>query len=46
MEGNEGKRIRERINELKVASRKVLGHGGSSFDAVSELATKWKNHPV
>ncbi|KAK3434954.1 hypothetical protein EUGRSUZ_D02353 [Eucalyptus grandis] len=42
MEGEEGKRIRNRMKDLKDAAAKVLGKDGSSTRALSELALKWK----
>lgn len=42
MEGEEGKRIRNRMKDLKDAAAKVLGEDGSSTRALSELALKWK----
>ncbi|KAF8032480.1 hypothetical protein BT93_D1404 [Corymbia citriodora subsp. variegata] len=42
MEGEEGKRIRNRTRDLKDAAAKVLGEDGSSTRALSEVAQKWK----
>ncbi|GLT38449.1 hypothetical protein SLA2020_126990 [Shorea laevis] len=38
MEGDEGKRTRERIKELEEAAAKAVGEGGSSRKAFSQLA--------
>lgn len=42
MEGEEGKRIRNRMKDIKDAAAKVVGEDGSSTRALSELALKWK----
>lgn len=42
MEGEEGKRVRNRMKELKDAAAKVLSPDGSSTRALAELAHKWK----
>ncbi|KAL3743616.1 hypothetical protein ACJRO7_018827 [Eucalyptus globulus] len=42
MGGEEGKRIRNRMKELKDTAAKVLGEDGSSTRALSELALIWK----
>jgi hydroquinone glucosyltransferase len=39
MEGEEGKRVRNRMKDLKEAAARVLSEDGS----LSELAHKWKN---
>ncbi len=38
MEDQEGKAMRARIKELKISGEKALTEGGSSFNAVSQLA--------
>ncbi|KAL4309905.1 hypothetical protein GQ457_01G055140 [Hibiscus cannabinus] len=43
MEGEEGKGVRNRMKDLKEAGAKVLGDNGSSTNALSEVANKWKN---
>ncbi|KAL5572068.1 hypothetical protein UlMin_021665 [Ulmus minor] len=43
IEGEEGKRLRNQMKDLKEAAKRDLGEGGSSFVALSEVATKWKN---
>ncbi|KAK9279791.1 hypothetical protein L1049_013473 [Liquidambar formosana] len=43
MEGEEGKRIRNRMKDLKDAAAMVLSEDGSSTKSLSELANKWKN---
>ncbi|XP_058100222.1 hydroquinone glucosyltransferase-like [Magnolia sinica] len=42
MEGEEGKRLRRRMVELKYASTTALAEGGSSYKAMFEVAHKWK----
>ncbi|KAL5984685.1 hypothetical protein ACLOJK_041306 [Asimina triloba] len=46
MEGEEGKRLRRRMEELKVGSAKALAEAeaGSSYTALSGLAGKWKRN--
>jgi hydroquinone glucosyltransferase len=44
MEGEEGKRVRNRMKDLKDAAAEVLSEAGSSTKALSEVARKWKNH--
>ncbi|CAK7348751.1 unnamed protein product [Dovyalis caffra] len=44
MEGEEGKRVRNRMKDLKDAAARVVGEDGSSTKALSEVAHKWKNH--
>ena len=44
MEGEEGKKLRFRMKELKDAAADVLSEDGSSTKALAELANKWKNH--
>lgn len=43
MEGEEGKKVRSRMEELKDAATKVLREDGSSTKSLSELVKKWKN---
>ncbi|KAF5744413.1 hydroquinone glucosyltransferase [Tripterygium wilfordii] len=43
MEGEEGKKIRNRMKELKEAAAKVVSEDGSSTMALSEVTNKWKN---
>ncbi|KAL1360831.1 hypothetical protein HN51_006215 [Arachis hypogaea] len=42
MEGEEGKKLSYRVNELKDAASKALGENGSSTKQLSELALMWK----
>ncbi|CAN1237611.1 Hydroquinone glucosyltransferase [Linum grandiflorum] len=46
MEGEEGKRVRYRMKELKDAAGKVLSKDGSSNRALSEVVQKWKDQKV
>ncbi|XP_054784580.1 LOW QUALITY PROTEIN: hydroquinone glucosyltransferase [Prosopis cineraria] len=43
MEGEEGKKLRYRMKDLKEAADKALSENGSSTKYISELATVWKN---
>ncbi|XP_061353001.1 hydroquinone glucosyltransferase [Gastrolobium bilobum] len=43
MEGEEGKKIRYQMKDLKDAAAKALGENGSSTNHISRLALKWKN---
>ncbi|KAJ9171492.1 hypothetical protein P3X46_014853 [Hevea brasiliensis] len=43
MEGKEGKKVRNRMKDLKDAADRVLSEEGSSTKAISGLALKWKN---
>ncbi|KAE8697270.1 UDP-glycosyltransferase 72B2 [Hibiscus syriacus] len=43
MEGEEGKGVRNRMKDLKEAALKALSQNGSSTNALSEVATKWRN---
>ncbi|KAI8026552.1 Hydroquinone glucosyltransferase [Camellia lanceoleosa] len=43
MEGEEGKKVRQRMEGLKDAAAKVLSEEGSSTKSLSDLAFKWKN---
>ncbi|KVH91243.1 hydroquinone glucosyltransferase-like [Cynara cardunculus var. scolymus] len=40
MEGDEGKRVSNRLNELKVAAMKALSDGGSSMESLSKFAVR------
>ncbi|XP_061349904.1 hydroquinone glucosyltransferase-like [Gastrolobium bilobum] len=42
MEGEEGKKLRYRMKDLKVAADKALGENGSSTKQISLLALKWQ----
>ncbi|XP_027160895.1 hydroquinone glucosyltransferase-like [Coffea eugenioides] len=42
MEGEEGKRLRSRMKELKDAAAKVLSQDGSSAEALAQVAGKWQ----
>ncbi|KDP28511.1 hypothetical protein JCGZ_14282 [Jatropha curcas] len=42
MEGEEGKKVRNRMKNLKDAASDVLSENGSSTKALSRLALKWK----
>lgn len=44
MEGEEGKKVRSRMQALKDEAAIVLSDEGSSTKALSQLASKWKNH--
>ena len=44
MVGEEGKKIQNRMKEVKIVAEKALGTNGSSTRTLSELATKWINH--
>ncbi|XP_021760343.1 hydroquinone glucosyltransferase-like [Chenopodium quinoa] len=44
MEGEEGKKIRNRMNELKEAANRVVGENGSSTKALCEVVQKWMSH--
>ncbi|KAL7002408.1 hydroquinone glucosyltransferase [Sarracenia purpurea var. burkii] len=43
MEGEEGKRLRSRMSELKDGAARALSEDGESTWALAELALKWKN---
>ncbi|XP_028794762.1 hydroquinone glucosyltransferase [Neltuma alba] len=43
MEGEEGKKLRYRMKDLKEAADKTLSGNGSSTRYIAELATMWKN---
>lgn len=42
MEGEEGKAMRSKANELKKSAAKALKLGGSSYDLVSSVVESWK----
>ncbi|KAF8413298.1 hypothetical protein HHK36_001276 [Tetracentron sinense] len=44
LEGEEGKKIRNKMRDLKDAASNVLREDGSSTKSLSEVAHKWKNH--
>nr|POF19571.1 hydroquinone glucosyltransferase [Quercus suber] len=44
MVGEEGKKVRNRMKDIKIAAEKALSADGSSTKALSKLATQWKNH--
>lgn len=44
MEGEEGKEIRNRMNDMKDAATRVVGEDGSSTKALYEVIQKWKSH--
>ena len=43
MEEEEGKKMRERMNELKEAAINAIKEDGSSTRTLSQLALKWKS---
>ncbi|KAK1377180.1 UDPGT domain-containing protein [Heracleum sosnowskyi] len=43
MEGEEGKRLRTRMRDLKDAASKVLSDEGSSTKAIAQVASKWSS---
>nr|POF19575.1 hydroquinone glucosyltransferase [Quercus suber] len=45
MIGEEGKKVYNRMKDIKMAAEKALSADGSSTKALSELASQWKNHP-
>ncbi|KAJ8748582.1 hypothetical protein K2173_003483 [Erythroxylum novogranatense] len=46
MEGEEGKRVRNRMKDLKDSAAQVLSKDGSSTKALSEVALRWKNRAL
>ncbi|KAF3968554.1 hypothetical protein ACB098_11G120000 [Castanea mollissima] len=44
MDGEEGKKVRNRMKDIKIAAEKALNVDGSSTKTLSKLASKWKNH--
>ena len=45
MVGEGGKKVRNRMKDIKIAAEKALSADGSSTMALSELASQWTNHP-
>uniref|UniRef100_A0A7N2LFF7 Glycosyltransferase n=1 Tax=Quercus lobata TaxID=97700 RepID=A0A7N2LFF7_QUELO len=45
MVGEEGKKVRNRMKDIKIAAEKALSADGSSTKALSELASQWTNYP-
>ncbi|CAI8615688.1 unnamed protein product [Vicia faba] len=43
MEGEEGKKLRDKMKDLKEAAAKTLGENGTSTNLISKLALKWSN---
>ncbi|EXB62213.1 Hydroquinone glucosyltransferase [Morus notabilis] len=43
IEGEEGKKLRNRMKDLKEAASKALSEDGDSTKALTEVADKWKN---
>jgi len=43
MEGEEGKKLRYQMKDLKEAAAKTLGENGTSTNHISNLALKWSN---
>ncbi|MED6224834.1 hypothetical protein PIB30_087957 [Stylosanthes scabra] len=43
MEGEEGKKLRHRMKELREAAIEVVGENGSSTKQIEDLALMWKN---
>ncbi|CAI8615693.1 unnamed protein product [Vicia faba] len=43
MEGEEGKKLRYKMKDLKEAAAKTLGENGTSTNMISKLALKWSN---
>ncbi|KAF3439890.1 hypothetical protein FNV43_RR18168 [Rhamnella rubrinervis] len=46
MEGEEGKRIRNQMKNLKDAASRALSEDGSSTKALSDVVTKWQKHQI
>jgi len=46
MEGEEGKRLRSRMRDLKDASEKTLSGSGESTKILTKLTQKWKNKVI
>ncbi|BBG97630.1 UDP-Glycosyltransferase superfamily protein [Prunus dulcis] len=42
MEGEDGKRLRNRMKDLKDAAAKALSENGASTKALAHVVTKWK----
>ncbi|PIA49081.1 hypothetical protein AQUCO_01300140v1 [Aquilegia coerulea] len=45
MEGEEGKKLRNKMKDLKCAAAAVLSQDGSSTESLCEVALKWKSKP-
>ena len=43
IEGEEGKKLRNRMKDLKEAAAQALSPNGASTKALSDVADKWKN---
>nr|BBB16127.1 UDP-glucosyltransferase [Indigofera tinctoria] len=43
MKGDEGKKVRNQMKDLKEAAAKTIGENGASRNHISNLAQKWKN---
>ncbi|GLT79743.1 hypothetical protein SLA2020_512200 [Shorea laevis] len=46
MQGEEGMKIRERMNVMKEAAANAVSEGGSSTKTLSQLVLKWKNRKL
>ncbi|KAI3840977.1 hypothetical protein MKX03_010446 [Papaver bracteatum] len=44
MEGEEGRRLKSKMGELKCAASRTLAEGGSSFKTFAEVVNAWKNY--
>nr|QDM38905.1 UDP-glycosyltransferase UGT72B42 [Glycyrrhiza uralensis] len=44
MEGEEGKKLRYQMKDLKEAAAKTIGENGTSTNRISNLALKWSNN--
>ncbi|KAI3911575.1 hypothetical protein MKW98_027538, partial [Papaver atlanticum] len=44
MEGEEGKRLKSKMRELKRVASRTLDEGGSSFKTFAEVVNAWKNY--
>ncbi|KAI3840387.1 hypothetical protein MKX03_037799 [Papaver bracteatum] len=44
MEGEEGKRLGNKMRELKCVAARTLAEGGSSYKTFSEVVNAWKNY--
>ncbi|KAL9256684.1 Hydroquinone glucosyltransferase-like protein [Drosera capensis] len=44
MQGDEGKRIRDRARELKESAHRAISDRGSSTKALDQVATRWRDH--
>ncbi|XP_038875136.1 hydroquinone glucosyltransferase-like [Benincasa hispida] len=45
-ESEEGKKVREKMQELRVAGERVLGEGGSSSRTLLEVVQKWRSNNI